>query len=134
MDKLVVPASMEQLRSVIGFVEAAVKAAGCKKGDLDKILVAVDELYTNIAQYAYGGDGRGECEIGLDITDGIVSVRFTDSGIPYNPLSKKDPDITLSAEEREIGGLGIYMVKKSMDAMEYVRRDGKNILTIRKKI
>jgi anti-sigma regulatory factor (Ser/Thr protein kinase) len=133
MDKLVVSASMEQLGIVIGFVEAAVKAAGCEKEDLNKILVAVDELFTNIAQYAYG-DGGGECEIGLEICNGIASVRFTDSGSPYNPLSRKDPDITLSAEERKIGGLGIYMVKKSMDAVEYEHRDGKNILTIRKKI
>lgn len=133
MDKLVVPAALERLRSVVGFVETAVKAAGCKKEDLDKILVSVDELFTNIAQYAYG-EGGGECEIALEIADGVVSVRFTDSGIPYNPLSKKDPDVTLTAEERDIGGLGIYMVKKSMDAMEYERRDGKNILTIRKKI
>ncbi len=63
-----------------------------------------------------------------------VAITFTDQGIPYNPLAKEDPDVALSADERQIGGLGIFMVKKSMDGMDYEYRDGKNILTIRKRI
>jgi anti-sigma regulatory factor (Ser/Thr protein kinase) len=133
MDKLVVSASMAEMGRVTDFVESSVKAAGGRSGDLDKLLVAVDELFSNIARYAYGDSG-GECEVDLEIYDGVASIRFIDGGSPYNPLLKKDPDITLSAEKREIGGLGIYMVKKSMDAVEYEHRDGKNILTIRKRI
>ena len=69
-----------------------------------------------------------------DPENASVTIEFRDNGIPFDPLAKADPDVTLSAEERNIGGLGIYMVKKSMDAMEYSRKDGQNILTITKKL
>ena len=133
MDKLTVSASMGQLRLVSDFVEAGITAAGGGQENLRKILVAVDELFSNIVRYAYGG-GAGEAEISLEVKDGVASVCFVDSGIPYNPLEKEDPDVELSAEERRVGGLGVYMVKKSMDAVEYEHRDGKNVLTIRKKL
>lgn len=64
----------------------------------------------------------------------MISITFSDSGKPYNPLEKPDPDVTLSAEERSIGGLGIFMVKKSMDDMRYEYKDGQNILTITKRL
>ena len=99
------------------------------------MLVAVEEIFVNIAHYAYGGN-PGEAVIGLDVIPNPKSCRivFRDRGVPYNPLEKTDPDITLSAEEREIGGLGIYMVKQSMDKVEYRYEDGYNILTIEKNI
>ena len=80
--------------------------------------------------------GTGDAVISLRRTEDprAVEITFTDSGIPYDPLAKADPDVTLSAEERQIGGLGIYMVKKSMDEMKYRYEDGKNILTIRKNL
>ena len=95
--------------------------------------MAVEELFVNIASYAYAPD-TGTAEIGVDVSGGVAETTFADSGIPYNPLKKKDPDVALSAEEREIGGLGIFMVKKTMDEMRYCYRDGQNLLTIRKKI
>ena len=66
--------------------------------------------------------------------NGEVALKFEDEGVPYNPLEKDDPDVTLSVEDREIGGLGIFMVKKSMDDMYYEYKDGKNILTLMKKL
>ncbi len=72
--------------------------------------------------------------IGVDVKDGVAEITFADSGIPYDPLKREDPDVLLSAEDREIGGLGIFMVKKTMDDMFYEYRDGQNLLTIRKKI
>jgi anti-sigma regulatory factor (Ser/Thr protein kinase) len=99
-----------------------------------QIDVAVDELFGNIARYAYPeGAGRATVRIEPDPERQEVSITFLDRGIPYDPLQKEDPDVTLSAEERKIGGLGIYIVKKSMDAVSYRYEDGQNILCILKK-
>ena len=101
-----------------------------------QISVAIDEVLNNIASYAYGGD-TGQVTVRLEIAEEdrkSVHISFIDTGIPYNPLEREDPDITLSAEKREIGGLGIYMVKKSMDSVEYQYENGHNILTIKKDI
>ena len=84
-----------------------------------------------MAHYAYEGEA-GQIAIQMEVQDNIITIVFIDSGKPYNPWEKEDPDTTLSAEERMIGGLGIYMVKKSMDEVGYVYKDGKNMVTIRK--
>jgi anti-sigma regulatory factor (Ser/Thr protein kinase) len=96
-----------------------------------QISIAVEELFVNIAHYAYVPD-TGEVTISIEIHDdpGMAEITFTDRGIPYDPLEKYDPDVSLSAEKRKIGGLGIYMVKKSMDLMKYEYTDGCNIVTI----
>jgi len=99
-----------------------------------QIELAVDEIFTNICMYAYAPK-TGNAVISVDTdTPGIVTLKFSDTGIPYNPLEKEDPDTTLSASERKIGGLGIYLVKKSMDGMSYEYKDGHNILTLVKRI
>jgi len=97
--------------------------------------VAVDEIFSNIANYAYG-DGEGEATVGIEMLENpaAVELTFKDSGMQFNPLEKSDPDVTLSAEERQIGGLGIYMVKKSMNEVSYESSDGMNILRIKKNI
>ena len=97
--------------------------------------IAVDELFSNIAYYAYQ-PGTGEATVRLEISEkpACVMLTFIDSGTPYDPLSHADPDITLSAQERQIGGLGIFMVKKSMDAVSYQYMDGKNVLKIKKNL
>ena len=100
-----------------------------------QINVAIDEVLANIASYAYdSGIGETTARFEFDADTRTVSITFIDSGVPYDPLSKPDPDITLAAEEREVGGLGIFLVKRTMDDMSYVRRDGRNELTIRKRI
>ena len=100
-----------------------------------QIDVAIDELLANIASYAYDLDaGETTVRFDFDADTRTVSLTFIDSGVPYDPLAKPDPDVTLSVEEREVGGLGIFLVKKTMDDMTYVRRDGRNELTIRKRI
>ena len=134
MEKLTVEATKENLLKVNEFVEANLEKIECPMKAMMQISVAVEEIYINIASYAYG-DNIGQAEILLDTdTAGQVSITFMDSGTPYDPLAKEDPDITLSAEERGIGGLGIYMVKKSMDDVQYKHEDGKNILTLIKKL
>ena len=98
--------------------------------------VAVEEIFVNIAHYAYLPEQEGEATVRCCVGGSPlqVTIQFLDHGKPFNPLAKKDADITLSAEERDIGGLGILMVKKSMDAVDYSYEEGKNILTIKKSI
>ena len=96
--------------------------------------VAVEEIFVNIAHYAYApGTGAATVQAEASAETKTLTVTFIDSGVPYNPLEKPDPDVTLSAEDRQIGGLGIYMVKKSMDDMRYEYRDGRNVLTLEKR-
>ena len=123
----------ETLHEALGFVEEQLELLDCPMKVVMQITVAVEEIYVNIAHYAYDGAAGGMTLTMDALPEGGVMIRFADSGIPFDPLAKKDPDITLSAEERSIGGLGIYMVKKSMDSVNYVRENGQNILTITKK-
>lgn len=104
-------------------------------GTLNQLDLAVEELYVNIAHYAYAPKtGPVEISCGLEESGEkkILQITFKDQGKPFDPLAKKDPDITLSAEERDIGGLGIFLTKKFMDSVEYEYKDESNILTIRK--
>ena len=135
MKEMTTEASVDSLSEVLKFVDTELETAGCSMKTQMQIDVAVEELFVNVASYAYP-NGQGRAVIGVRIDDDIgeVFIRIIDTGIPYNPLEKADPDVTLGAEDREIGGLGIFMAKKSMDEMEYERTDGKNIVTIRKKI
>lgn len=132
---LVVEATMENLQAVMDFVEDQLALEECPAKVTGQILVSLEELYVNVVNYAY--DDVGECEIMTDIQPREEGKKFTltirDKGKPFNPLAKEDPDITLSADERQIGGLGIYMVKKSMDEVTYENSDGYNTLTICKK-
>ena len=131
--EIIAEAKKENLDEVLDFVDAALEEWECPMKTLNQINIAVEEMFVNIAHYAYGKE-KGTAKLTIDEADGVVEITLTDSGMPYNPLEKPDPDITLSAEEREIGGLGIYMVKKMMDSVSYEYRDGFNIFTMRKKI
>ena len=135
MREKTVQATLENLDEVMAFVEEQMEVYHCSMKMQKQIAVAVEEIYVNIASYAYReqkGNARIRVQSGGEPLQIIIT--FEDDGIPYNPLLKEDPDITLSAEERKIGGLGIYIVKKSMDQVEYHYQNGKNILTIRKDI
>ena len=100
-----------------------------------QIDVAVEEIFVNIASYAYEGkDGQAEIRFDFRAEDSTAVITFIDQGAPFDPLAKEDPDTGLSAEERQIGGLGIFIVKKSMDKVLYKYEDGCNILTLEKVI
>ena len=131
MKELTVPATLENITVVTAFIDEQLEALDCSMKAQMQIDVAIDELFGNIAHYAYG-DATGEATVrfGFDEAARTASIAFIDGGVPFNPLEKADPDVTLSAEERQIGGLGIYMVKKSMDDILYEYRDGRNVLTI----
>lgn len=129
----VFPAEDKELPSVLEFVEEELDKAGCSMKMKIKITVALEEIFVNVAHYAYPG-GKGDVTIGIacDANRGSAIFRFTDRGIPFDPLAKPDPDVTASVEERQIGGLGIFMVKKTMDEISYRYENNCNILTMKK--
>ena len=100
-----------------------------------QIEVAAEEIFVNIASYAYA-PGKGRATIRVEVSDDPVTVclTFIDQGMPYDPLSMKDPDVSLPAEDRPVGGLGVFMVKKTMDDVTYEYKDGKNILRMKKNL
>lgn len=133
MKSLTVPASTLKLDDVLDFINTELESHDFPMKVQMQIAIAVEEIFVNIANYAYcpaEGDVLVSCEIENDPL--AVTIQFIDGGKAYNPLLKSDPDTTLSAEERDIGGLGIFMVKKSMDHIHYEYKNQKNILTIRK--
>ncbi|MCR5121641.1 MAG: ATP-binding protein [Ruminococcus sp.] len=135
MKELKTEAIKENLPEVTAFIDEQLEAVDCPMKLQMKIDIAVEEIFVNIANYAYP-DGTGTAVIRVEFTDDplTVEITFIDSGVPYDPLAKPDPDISLSANERQIGGLGIFMVKKSMDDMKYQYLDGQNILTLIKRL
>ena len=133
MHELVVDAQIEKLDEVLDFVDQLLDEWECPMKTQTQINIAVEEIFVNIAHYAYKAH-NGQARITITRKGSDAEITFTDSGTPYNPLEKPDPDVTLSAEERDIGGLGIYIVKKSMDTVSYEHRDNNNVLTISKRI
>ena len=134
-NEIEIEALTENLQEVLDFVDAHLERVDCPMKAQMQIDIAVEEIYVNIAHYAYTPkNGKAKIRVETKTDPPAVEITFTDWGVPYNPLTKEDPDVTLSAEERAIGGLGIYMVKKSMDDMRYEYKDGQNILTIEKKL
>lgn len=127
-------AGINDVLAVSELIERELEKRECSMKAITQINVAIDEIFSNIINHGYNGEG-GPVEVKLVFRDEPrrVYVRFADSGIPYNPLTKEDPDITLSAEERSLGGLGIYLVKKTMDDVRYKYENGQNVLTIVKK-
>lgn len=135
MKELTLEATLEGVRAVTEFIDAQLEALDCPMKAQMQIDVAIDELFSNIARYAYAG-GRGEATVRFEFDKAARTavLTFIDSGVPYDPLTHEDPDVTLSAEERGIGGLGIFLVKRTMNDVAYRRENGRNVLTIRKAI
>ena len=135
MRELTIDAIAENIPAVTAFVDEKLESMGCPLKAQMQIDIAIDELFGNIAHYAYHPE-VGNATVRVEVTEEplAVIVTFIDKGKPYDPLRVAEPDITLSAEERNLGGLGIYMVKKSMDEITYEYKDGKNILSIKKKL
>ena len=135
MTEITLEAKIENVRQVTDFIDAELEKLDCPMKIQLQMDVAVDELFSNISMYAYpGAVGQATVRFSFDAACRAVSVTLIDSGVPYDPLKKEDPDVTLSAEERQVGGLGIFLVKKTMDDMVYERRGQQNVLTIIKKI
>ena len=129
------PADDSALNDVLAFAEDELEKAGCPPKTIMQLTVALEEVFVNVAHYAYP-DEEGQVSFGIayDSESRSMTFRIADKGIEFNPLEKPDPDITLSAEEREIGGLGIFICKKTMDEIGYARENGENVLTMTKKL
>ena len=136
MSERIFPATLDQLEQVQAFIAEQMEGYPCSGKARFQLDVAVEEIFVNIAYYAFSPEQHGEATVRCCVGGSPlqVTIQFLDRGKPFNPLAKEDADTTLSAEERDIGGLGILMVKKSMDAVDYAYQDGRNILTIKKSI
>ena len=134
-NELELEAVTENLQEVQSFVEDHLEASGCPMKAQMQIGVAVEEIFVNIANYAYHPD-KGTATVRVEVSGApvCVTITFVDHGVPYDPLAKDDPDVTLSADAREIGGLGIFMTKRIMDDVAYEYKDGQNILTLKKNL
>ena len=135
MKELNIAATVENIEVVTDFVNEQLEELDCPMKAQMQIDIAIDELFGNIAHYAYNPE-VGDAIVRVEVVEDplAVVITFIDQGVPYDPLAKADPNTTLSAEEREIGGLGIFMVKKSMDEIAYEYKDGQNILKIKKRL
>ena len=130
MKKVNLVPTLDKLPEAVAFFEDTLSGANVPMKVIARVNVAVDEIFSNIARYS----GATSVTLGCALADGRVTLRFSDNGRPYDPTGKPDPDTTLSAEERDIGGLGIFMVKKTMDDVSYEYTDGLNILTLVKEL
>ena len=133
MKELTVEATIENIAAVTEFVDGELEAVDCPMKAEIQINVAIDELFSNIAQYAYNPK-TGPATVRVEVEEDplAVLITFIDNGKPYDPLSTAEPDVTLAAENRKEGGLGIFLVRKTMDDVSYEYKDGQNILRIRK--
>lgn len=134
--ELTIQADDKELERVLDFIHQQLPS-DCETDLLYKIDLAAEEIFVNIAHYAYKDklpEEEGSVWLNCSMENDTLTMIFKDTGIPFNPLAKADPDITLSAEERKIGGLGIFLTKKYMDSIDYKYEDGANILTMKKTI
>jgi anti-sigma regulatory factor (Ser/Thr protein kinase) len=132
MKELKIEAKLENLDAVLEFIDAELAGKNCSTNVQHQIAIAVEEIFVNIAHYAYN-PLIGEAVIRAAVGDEIT-IEFEDRGKSYNPLEKDDPDITAPMEKRDIGGLGIFMTKKIMDTVEYRHKNNKNIFVIKKEL
>jgi len=130
MNEFFIEAKLENIDTLLDFVNTQI--GDCLTKIRHQIGIAVDEVFSNIAYYAYH-PGTGFVTVRVAV-DEYITIEFIDSGVAYDPLGAADPDTSLAVEEREAGGLGIFLVKNMMDSVEYRHEEGKNILTIRKRL
>ena len=135
LQELKIQAAVNNLSKVQQFVESRLEEVGCTLRDQMQIALAVEEIFVNIAHYAYGPES-GEAQVRVETArdPARIIITFTDRGKPYDPVAREDPDVTLSAEKRKIGGLGIFLAKKTMDDVTYEYKDGQNILRLTKNL
>ena len=133
MAEKVFPAIESSFDDAMDFMREEAEKAGASIRTVTQLELAFEEAYINVAHYAYPAHD-GDIRVSVNPTEGSLRIVIRDSGIPFDPLAKEDPDVTLPAEQRKIGGLGIFMVKKIMDSVEYQYDDGDNVLIMEKKL
>lgn len=133
MERMIIPAKIDNLDDVLRFVDEQIDKSGIPVPSKGQIELAVEEIFVNIASYAYpSGGGEAQIECGVSGEDNCLTIRFTDKGRSFDPLAKEDADTSPQALVAREGGLGILLVKKLMDEVSYTRRCGKNELTVKK--
>lgn len=130
-DTLQIKALVNNLPSVLSFIDKKLEENGCPPRVICQIDTVAEEIFVNIANYAYAPE-TGSMSVGIECSNKAAVLTFTDQGTAYDPFIRSDPDVTLSAKDRSIGGLGVFMVKKMTDEFSYRRENGSNILTIKK--
>lgn len=135
MKELTIEAAVDNIEAVTEFINEELESLDCPLKAQTQIDIAIDELFGNIARYAYQPE-IGNATVRLEVENDPLSVviTFIDNGVPFNPLEQEEPDVTASAKDRKIGGLGIFLVKKTMNLVEYEYNNGQNILKIKKNI
>ena len=131
---LTLPNDVQEVPRLAAFVEDICEVAGIDMGTTMKMNLAIEEAVVNVMNYAYPSGVKGEVRIEAGLREGYVEFVISDDGTPFNPTEVEDADTTLSAEDRQIGGLGIFLVKHFMDIVEYKYVDGQNVLTLRKNL
>jgi len=133
MEQIIVEATVENLEKVTDFIIESLEERDCKPKIIMQMELVIEELFVNVAHYAYTPN-KGICTVQKEIEEDprAITITFIDSGMPYNPLEHDDPDTSLGVEEREIGGLGIFLVKKNVDKISYEHKDGQNVLRLTK--
>lgn len=132
MEKLTIDATVENLPTVTEFITSSMEEKNCSMKVIMQMELVIEEIFVNVASYAYRPN-VGLVTICKEFEPDAITINFIDSGVDYNPLEHKDPDINAELEDRDIGGLGIFLIKKNVDEISYERKDGQNILTIKKK-
>ena len=127
------PAIIENLQHFLQHALQFAEESGVDKADMLRIELAIEEAIVNIVNYSFP-EKRGDIELNCECRNNTITFRIIDNGTEFNPLNQEDPDLTLPIEEREVGGLGIFLIKNTMDDVSYQRKDNKNILTLRKKL
>lgn len=135
MSEITLEAVLESIPEVTAFVDAELEARACGLKAQMQIDVAIDEIFSNIARYAYTpGKGKATVRFDFDESTRMAEITFIDAGVPFDPLKRPDPDVKAGLEARKAGGLGIFLVRKTMDEVRYSRTDNRNILTLIKTI
>ena len=132
--KLILQNEVEQLSKLSDFIDSIAEELSIDSSMAMSLNLAIEEAVTNVVMYAYPEGEVGNVVIIANFTEGMLVFTISDNGIPFDPTSKTDADVTLNVEERPIGGLGIFLVKNLMDFVGYERKNGYNILTLKKKI
>lgn len=129
MDTLCLPARIESLARFRDFVLQKLQDGNVSRACYPKVELILEEILTNVFNYAYAG-GRGDAELACELRNGMLQLRVADRGRPFNPLEATPPNLTGDIQQRDVGGLGIYFVMKTVDKIAYERRDGRNIITL----
>lgn len=133
MGKITLAAKSENLPRFLEYIKEEARRAGFSDKGVHDIQLAAEEAVVNVINYAYPAGKGGDIELSCALKEGALEIQIADSGIPFNPLERAEPDINAPLAERGIGGLGIYMFRRLMDTVAYRREDDRNILTLLKR-